>query len=320
MGNFGSISPPSSPKKQKESKLSFLRISSSMSSSNPHGHAADINSHPLSSTPCSPSADEASPETQEIPFTTSCLIVMRHGQRVDEVDDGWEASTSRPWDPPLTPHGRDQSRKAGLRLQGKRGGRSMLIYSSPFKRCLQTAAEVALQNGIGRIHVSFGLCEMLSRIKTAPLNATRVSKWLWGMEDEGDEDWSTIGWQRGGDVVVQGVQIIGIGPSTSSQPKEKDKEEQEQVEDESQKLDPCYPETFVEAYDRFDAEFRRLMTMVHEGQVVLAVTHGDAVGRSVNLCEPNAVVYEVRNAAFGCLSQKLTLIGQEGVEYFVDVN
>jgi len=36
------------------------------------------------------------------------LLVLRHGQRLDEVQHAWSASAERPWDPPLAPHGVEQ--------------------------------------------------------------------------------------------------------------------------------------------------------------------------------------------------------------------
>lgn len=213
------------------------------------------------------------------------------------------------------------------------------------------------------MHVSFALCEMLSRIKTAPPDAGRVRDWLWGMVDEGEEAWSTAGWRYGGSgVEIQGIRILGIGPLDPnpiidhlSSPQDCEREEVEGQEEEPEEveegpeglkeeepegiegeeveegesegikeeemkdhgMDPHYPETIQEAYGRFEAEFRRLMGRVHEGLVVLAVTHGDAVGRSVSLCQPNAVVYEVGNAGYCCLSDEFALIEEHGVGYFV---
>ena len=36
------------------------------------------------------------------------LLVMRHGERLDEVDVGWREKAERPWDPPLSPKGEQQ--------------------------------------------------------------------------------------------------------------------------------------------------------------------------------------------------------------------
>ncbi len=33
------------------------------------------------------------------------LVVMRHGERMDEIDVGWRQTSKRPWDPPLSDKG-----------------------------------------------------------------------------------------------------------------------------------------------------------------------------------------------------------------------
>lgn len=45
--------------------------------------------------------DSASQQLQKV-------VVMRHGQRVDEVDESWAENAERPWDPPMTDLGREQ--------------------------------------------------------------------------------------------------------------------------------------------------------------------------------------------------------------------
>ena len=36
------------------------------------------------------------------------LVVMRHGERMDEIDISWRATSKRPWDPPLSNKGLQQ--------------------------------------------------------------------------------------------------------------------------------------------------------------------------------------------------------------------
>jgi hypothetical protein len=36
------------------------------------------------------------------------LVVMRHGERIDEVDLNWRQQSDRPWDPPLSGKGEQQ--------------------------------------------------------------------------------------------------------------------------------------------------------------------------------------------------------------------
>lgn len=71
--------------------------------------------------------------------TVQSVVVMRHGDRIDNADPRWTTTAARPWDPPITDGGRTRSRCTGLRLRlGPPTGRA---FVSPFLRCVQTAAE-----------------------------------------------------------------------------------------------------------------------------------------------------------------------------------
>ena len=47
--------------------------------------------------------------------------MIRHGERLDNVDYGWAARAKRPYDPPITKEGVKQARKVGEKLKGKVG-------------------------------------------------------------------------------------------------------------------------------------------------------------------------------------------------------
>ena len=65
------------------------------------------------------------------------IIVVRHGQRIDDVmDQGWDLS--RPYDPPLTDEGRRMARELGQSL-ARQGLTFGAVFTSPFLR-LHTAA------------------------------------------------------------------------------------------------------------------------------------------------------------------------------------
>ena len=110
------------------------------------------------------------------------LIDLRHGARLDAADKNWHLTSATPYNPPLTYGGWLQSRSLGNRiasilqkretegqdlpskpadcndatsLDGGRSARSInrrkhkiIIHSSPFLRCIQTA--VAISAGIGQ--------------------------------------------------------------------------------------------------------------------------------------------------------------------------
>jgi broad specificity phosphatase PhoE len=79
--------------------------------------------------------------------TRKVIVMARHGERRDYVDKAsgknWIPTTSRPWDPPLSENGVEQSRRMGRSICQtlKELGLPPVsaIYSSPFHRCRQTA-------------------------------------------------------------------------------------------------------------------------------------------------------------------------------------
>ncbi|KAK7256444.1 hypothetical protein RIF29_29892 [Crotalaria pallida] len=70
------------------------------------------------------------------------VIVMRHGDRIDNLDHSWASTASRPWDPPLAQAGRVRAYQTGLRIRQSIGFPIHRVFVSPFLRCVQTASEV----------------------------------------------------------------------------------------------------------------------------------------------------------------------------------
>lgn len=80
----------------------------------------------------------------------------RHGNRLDFISAEWLATAERPYDSPLSPDGVIQARELGRRLAREKIDH---LFSSPFLRALETAAQVA--EVIDRpIRIEAGLCEM----------------------------------------------------------------------------------------------------------------------------------------------------------------
>jgi broad specificity phosphatase PhoE len=71
------------------------------------------------------------------------IWIVRHGERVDNVDADWAKSAPRgAWDDPtLTPRGLKQAREVGRRLAAE-SERIDFVFCSPFTRCLQTATQL----------------------------------------------------------------------------------------------------------------------------------------------------------------------------------
>ena len=94
------------------------------------------------------------------------VYCMRHGEREDSVNKEWIKLTDRPYDPPLTAQGRmDAKATAQEILKREREEWPSTIVTSPFLRCIQTAAVVYNElsvNGIycGNIIVDYELSEI----------------------------------------------------------------------------------------------------------------------------------------------------------------
>eukprot|EP00959_Pyramimonas_sp_CCMP1952_P473723 9502215-Pyramimonas_sp.AAC.2 len=92
------------------------------------------------------------------------VSLVRHGEREDYVDPTWTQRAERPWDPPLTKLGKLQAGAAGRRLRDEIARdhgvpTATRVYSSPFTRCVETAAEIARELGVSSIQVEDGLAE-----------------------------------------------------------------------------------------------------------------------------------------------------------------
>ncbi|RPJ62425.1 MAG: histidine phosphatase family protein [Acidobacteria bacterium] len=68
------------------------------------------------------------------------IWLTRHGSRQDFVDADWHKTAERPHDPPLSAEGLVQAEQLAWRLEPEG---ITAVFSSPFLRCLQTAAPVA---------------------------------------------------------------------------------------------------------------------------------------------------------------------------------
>ena len=91
----------------------------------------------------------------------SVIVVARHGERLDYFtrdnpnfesnEINWVATAERPFDPPLTDHGKEQAQTLGRHLSSELSKLSLpdisKIYTSPLLRCRQTACGV--RTGLG---------------------------------------------------------------------------------------------------------------------------------------------------------------------------
>jgi broad specificity phosphatase PhoE len=95
-----------------------------------------------------------------IPSTSapSTVFIVRHGSRLDAADKDWSQSSATPYDTPLTYGGWVQSRNLGVRIgtllkdqvPKKKKQTRIVIHTSPFLRCIQTAVSIA--SGLAQYH------------------------------------------------------------------------------------------------------------------------------------------------------------------------
>lgn len=84
--------------------------------------------------------------------------IARHGSRLDFVDPDWYRTAPNPFDPPLSEDGLIQARELGGRLHSEGITR---IFSSPFRRALETAHQVADVLDLS-VEIEQGACEWLN--------------------------------------------------------------------------------------------------------------------------------------------------------------
>lgn len=73
---------------------------------------------------------------------TQKVVVMRHGDRIDNFEPFWTEKAARPWDPPLVHEGKVRAFCTGKKFINTHGFQFDRVFVSPFLRCLQTASEV----------------------------------------------------------------------------------------------------------------------------------------------------------------------------------
>jgi len=224
-------------------------------------------------------ADSEPGEGAESLPTQTCaqsMWVMRHGEREDEVNEEWEATSDRPYDPPLTTKGRSQAYERGRvlarALLATKSENTCVVVSSPFLRCVQTSAEVikGMQFVYGKhekggeeggggapqvLHVDFGLGEMQTERQMKKCVPSYLSK------SELEKVFRSVALQ-------QGSQDQDLGELLHRWVGEDDA-------DTGQKA-PAYPETQEEAVQRYRGAFGRLLARFPDANIV-CVTHGDGV-------------------------------------------
>ncbi|KAL3516886.1 hypothetical protein ACH5RR_023788 [Cinchona calisaya] len=220
------------------------------------------------------------------------VVVMRHGDRLDNFEPLWASKASRPWDPPLTQDGKDRAFARGRKFRTDRNRFHFpidRIFVSPFLRCLQTAAEVVhglcavndddpsvlssaditIDPSKIKVAVEYGLCEMLN---TIAIRAEMVPK---------DYDF--------GFDISKCEAILPAGTIDHS------------VEPIYTEV-PQWGESTLDARNRYVSVIKALADK-YPSENLLLVTHGEAVGTSVSTYAENTQVSAADYCGYSHLSR-----------------
>ncbi|KAL3136249.1 hypothetical protein ABBQ32_007258 [Trebouxia sp. C0010 RCD-2024] len=198
------------------------------------------------------------------------LVVMRHGERIDEIDKTWSAQAARPYDPYLTPKGEEQAKAVAEHLKEYDIQR---VYVSPFYRCLQTT--IFAMEGVKlppeKWTITCAVCEFLNPWimvkKGGKLPEGHINDWFW--EKKSMPDFMASRLPK--DIASQ----VKYGQQTFLR----------------------FPENLLNSRARYTKAFQDIADQA-EGDNVLVVTHGDAVNSSVSRLMPWSIVYPVLHTGF----------------------
>lgn len=202
--------------------------------------------------------------------TRQLLIVMRHGERIDEVDKSWSAIAKRPFDPFLSDHGQDQAKKVAAKLKKYDIKK---VYISPFFRCLQTASFAA--EGLGIQPQDWTVTCAVGEFMNPKLMVKKGGKCppgdinTWFFEGNGLKD-----------------HVYKKLPSTTASKMQVGRPNFGQ-----------YPENLLISRRRFSKAFQAIAEEAN-GDNVLIVTHGDGVNASVTRIWPWALSHPVLHTGF----------------------
>ncbi|KAK7293261.1 hypothetical protein RJT34_16124 [Clitoria ternatea] len=224
------------------------------------------------------------------PFSYQNVVVMRHGDRLDNFDRSWASTAARPWDPPLAQQGRVRAFQTGSRLRQSLGFPIHRIFVSPFLRCVQTAAEVvaalsAVDEGFGtitgdgvtidpskvKVSIEYGLCEMMNREAIRLNVAPKDGKW--GFDIAESEAMLPAG------TVDKNVQRV-------------------------YKELPQWEESNMQTRARYQQVIKHLADQ-HPTENLLLVTHGEGVGVALSSFKKKAAANEVDYCGYVELSRPI---------------
>jgi len=195
------------------------------------------------------------------------VFIVRHGERIDHIDEKWIQMAKRPFDPGLSERGMQQAREVGEKL--KKDGESIdYIYCSPFQRTLETATEIAKVLDL-RIRIESGIAESI-RVES-------VKKW----EEKEGRTWPLLRLLSEDEIKVM-FPLVDFNHSSVIQ--------------------TMFPETEEQLYQRIVKIVNELPKQ-HEGQTILLVSHQAPVEYlAFELCAGNA---QDKYVSYCCLSKAI---------------
>ncbi|KAL3814986.1 hypothetical protein ACJIZ3_016254 [Penstemon smallii] len=231
------------------------------------------------------------------------VVVMRHGDRLDNAVPLWTATAERPWDPPLEEDGKVRAFCTGRKIRNHIGFPIHRVFVSPFLRCLQTAAEVVAalsavsgnpddpndltSNGVVidptkvKVSIEYGLCEMLNFMAIRPAVAPKDGTFSFNISD------------------CEAVLPAGTIDYT--------------VEQVYKEL-PRWQETLEGARARY-LEVIKALADIYPSENLLLITHGEGVGAAVYSSVKDVdVVFGVEYCAYS-LSRRPILYGDQNESF-----
>ncbi|CAL5381315.1 unnamed protein product [Camellia sinensis] len=231
------------------------------------------------------------------------VVVMRHGDRIDNFEPLWSASAARPWDPPLVDAGLVRAFCTGRKFRTQLGFPIHRVFVSPFLRCLQTASQVIsalcavddvdptvmTSDGLRldpsklKVSIEYGLCEMLNREAIRPNVAPK----------DGDFGFHTSELEA------------KLPAGTIDHSVEPVYEERIVLLLDLLQL-PRWEETVIGARRRY-AQIIRALADKFPSENLLFVTHGEGVGVAVSEFMKDINVYEVEYCAYSHLQRSISV-------------
>ncbi|KMS99973.1 hypothetical protein BVRB_1g018150 isoform A [Beta vulgaris subsp. vulgaris] len=215
------------------------------------------------------------------------VLVMRHGDRMDNFVPTWVSTAERPWDPPLVDAGKSRAFKVGNEFRTQLGFPIHRVFVSPFLRCIQTASQVitaicsddslSFDPSKVKVSIEYGLCEMLSREAIRPEFAPKDGDFRFNISE------------------LEALLPAGTVDHSA-----------ERIYQEM----PRWEETVLGSRSRYENVIQALADK-YPRENLLLVTHGEGVGTSVSTFKKRAVVYEVNYCAYSHASRCITF-GESG--------